>query len=286
MKKNIKNTIMKLIFVTFCLLIFTPASKAQDEKFKARISVDYISIMNDQSYLAINIKYKGPNGYEPAAELKLNIYEQLANDSLELKGETTTNSQGNAEFKVEIAENLKDSLIKFEYVVAIENDKAFEDANKTVKFSLATIIAEALVIDSVHYINAKLTDAKGDPIVGEDLKLQLKRLFAPLTIGESSYETDDEGNVLIEITDPMPGIEGVLTFEIILDSKNYGIVKKVLKAQIGTVIVDQSTFDKRTMWSPPNKTPLFLWIFPNLIILGIWFVIGVLLLNLIKIYKS
>ena len=286
MKKNIKNIVVKLIFVTFCFLIFMPISKAKDDKYKARISVDYISIMNDQSFLSINVKYKGANGYEPAVDLKLNIYEQLENDSLELKGETITNAQGNAEYKIEIAENLRDSLIKFEYLVVIENNEVFEDAVKSVKFSLSTIIAEALVIDSVNYINAKLTDAKGNPIEGEDLKLQLQRLFAPLTIGESSYETDDEGNVLIEIKDPMPGIEGVLTFVISLDSKKYGIVKKFLKAPIGTVIVDRSTFDQRTMWSPPNKTPIFLWIFPNLIILGIWFVIGLLVFNLIKIYKS
>ena len=172
MKKNIKNIVVKLIFVTFCFLIFMPISKAKDDKYKARISVDYISIMNDQSFLSINVKYKGANGYEPAVDLKLNIYEQLENDSLELKGETITNAQGNAEYKIEIAENLRDSLIKFEYLVVIENNEVFEDAVKSVKFSLSTIIAEALVIDSVNYINAKLTDAKGDPIEGEDLKLQ------------------------------------------------------------------------------------------------------------------
>lgn len=286
MRENIKNTVVKLIFVTFCLLIFIPVSKADDEKYKARLSVDYISIVNDHSFLSINVKFKGEDGYEPATDLKLNIYEQLENDSLAFKGETLTNEKGNAEFTVEIEDHLKDSLIKFEYVVFIENDEKFEDADKSVKFYLSTILAEAVVIDSVNYINATLTDAKGDPIEGEDLKLQLQRLFAPLTIGESSYETDDEGAVSIEITDPMPGIDGILTFQIILDSKKYGIVKNIFEAPIGKVIEDQSTYDKRTMWSPPNKTPLFLWIFPNLVILGIWFVIGLLVFNLIKIYKS
>jgi hypothetical protein len=286
MRENIKNSVVKLIFVTFCLLIFIPVSRADDEKYKARLSVDFISIVNDHSFLSINVKFKGEDGYEPATDLTLNIYQQLENDSIAYKGEALTNEKGNAEFRLEFEDNLKDSIIKFEYVVAIENDEKFEDATKSVKFYLSTITAEAVLIDSVNYINATLTDAKGDPIEGEDLKLQLQRLFAPLTIGESSYETDDEGAVSVEITDPMPGIDGILTFEIILDSKKYGIVKNIFEAPIGKVIVDQSTYDKRTMWSPPNKTPIFLWIFPNLVILGIWFVIGLLVFNLIKIYKS
>ena len=116
--------------------------------------------------------------------------------------------------------------------------------------------------------------------------MQLQRLFAPLTIGESSYETDDDGRVQIELTDTMPGIDGILTFQVTMDSRKYGIVKNIFEAPIGKVIVDQSTFNDRTMWSPPNKTPIFLLIFPNLIILGIWFVIGLLVFNLIKIYKS
>ena len=71
-----------------------------------------------------------------------------------------------------------------------------------------------------------------------------------------------------------------------MDSKKYGVVKYVFDAPIGTIIADESTFDQRTMWSPPSKTPLFLWIFPNIVIFGIWTVIVLLIMNLFKIYKS
>jgi hypothetical protein len=283
MKTKIKNSVVKVICLAFCMLIIIPFANAGDT-YKARLSVDYKSIMNDRSFLSVNVKYKGDDGYQPASDLNLRVYEQISEDSLAFKGECITNEEGNAEFDIQIADNLKDSLIKFEYVVKIENSDMFEDADKSVKFQLSTLIAEAVVVDSVNYISAHLYDANGDPIEGEDLKLVLKRLFAPLTLGEET--TDEDGNVMIALVDTMPGIDGNLNFEVILDAKKYGIVKNAFEAPIGKVIVDESTFNERTMWSPPNKTPIFLWIFPNLIILGIWIVIGLLVFNLIKIYKS
>jgi hypothetical protein len=285
MRARIINRLVKSVFWIACLLVFIPKAQA-DDQYKARLSVDYISITDDLNYLLINVKYKGEDGYQPGTDLSLNVYRQLEDDSLLFKGEAITNQEGNAEFEIIIEDLLKDSLLKFEYVVKIENNDKFLDADKSVKFMLSSIIAEAVVVDSVQYISATLTNAKGDPIEGEDLTLKLKRLFAPLTIGESSYETDGDGNVMIEISDPMPGVDGVLTFEVVMDSRKYGTVKNIFDAPIGKVIVDQSTFDKSTMWSPPNKTPIFLLIFPNILILGIWFVIGLLVFNLIKIYKS
>jgi hypothetical protein len=85
----------------------------------------------------------------------------------------------------------------------------------------------------------------------------------------------------------MPGVNGELTFEVVLnESETYGTVKALVTAPIGTPIVDQSTFDKRTLWSPPSKAPYCLLIFPNLIILGVWLPILLLIINLFRISKA
>lgn len=285
MRTDLKQRIAKFVLWTICMLFIASPLKAED-KYKARLSVDYVSVMNETPFISVNVKYKGEDGYAPATEQKLNVYQQINEDSLAFVGETATDHKGNAEFALNVSVNLTDSIDKFEYLIKIEDDPKFKDAKKSLKFSLSTLNAEAIVVDSVNYISATLTDAYGQAIEGEKLRLELKRLFAPLRIGDSSYETDDDGNVMIELTDTMPGVDGVLTFVVSMDTKKYGIVKNIFEAPIGKVIVDQSTFDDRTMWSPQNKTPIFLLIFPNLIILGIWFVIGLLVFNLIKIYKS
>jgi hypothetical protein len=75
--------------------------------------------------------------------------------------------------------------------------------------------------------------------------------------------------------------------EVVLnESDTYGTVKALVNAPVGTPIVDESTFDERKMWSPRSKTPIFLLIFPNLLIFGIWGLIIYLFVNLIKISKA
>ncbi|VAW18293.1 hypothetical protein MNBD_BACTEROID04-89, partial [hydrothermal vent metagenome] len=95
------------------------------------------------------------------------------------------------------------------------------------------------------------------------------------------------GAILVPVEEGIPGIDGNLTFEVVLnDSDDFGTVKAIVEAPIGVPIVDESTFDQRTMWSPRNKTPLFLLILPNLLIFSIWGLIIYLITNLFKITKS
>jgi len=119
------------------------------------------------------------------------------------------------------------------------------------------------------------------------LNVQVQRLFRPLRIGPEFNSTDESGTIIVPIEEGIPGVDGMLTFEVVLkDNDDYGTVKAQVTAALGTPVVDESTFDERTMWSPRNKTPLFLLIVPNLITLGIWGIIIYLILNLVKIKKS
>jgi len=284
MKANLISKYAVLIFLGSFLMIISTQVKGQEHK--AKLSVDYQKIMGEGSSLLINVKYKPEKKYEPASNLDLNIYQEVSEDSLVLKGKVTTNHNGSAEYTIVPSSFISDSLITYRYVIKIEDDKNFKDAKKAIKFIDVSLTAEAIVEDSVHYISAKLIDATGTAIEGAKLEVKVHRLFAPLTIGESSYKTDDNGNILVEVNDPLPGVDGILTFEVMSDSRSYGIAKIIFDAPIGKVVTDQSTFDKRTMWSPPRNTPYFLLIFPNLLILGIWGIILLLVSNLYRIYKS
>jgi len=84
----------------------------------------------------------------------------------------------------------------------------------------------------------------------------------------------------------MPGTDGKLNYEVILDDNDdYGTIKTIVKTNIGSVVKDLSTFDQRTMWSPPTKAPLFDLIVPNLIILFVWGFLFILMFNLYRISK-
>ena len=87
--------------------------------------------------------------------------------------------------------------------------------------------------------------------------------------------------------DDIPGVDGVLTLEVVLnDSDDYGTVKALITAPIGIPIVEESTYDQRTLWSPRDKTPISILVFANLLIFGIWGMLFYLMYNLFKISKS
>lgn len=277
-----------LILISLINIGTVVATLAQDNKFKARVSAKYTKIMNQESYISLSAKYKTDNGFEPATGLEFNVYKMAADDSMTFIGKTKTNDRGEARFILNPGDiETMDASTVFTYAAKIENNNKFEDSEATVVFSKANLSVEIQMIDSVNQIKATLTDAAGNPLPGQSLKVGLQRMYAPLQIGEESYETIEDGSILVPIEEPMPGRDGILTFEVVLEeSDTYGTIKALISVPIGIPIKDESTFDKRTMWSPPTKTPFYLLLFPNLIILGVWIPILILVINLFRISKA
>lgn len=279
---------MKMTLKMFALILTVTAAFGQTEKIRARVSVQYTRIMGIESFISISAKYKGEDGYEPATGVEFHIYHRLSEDSLVRLGSATTNENGKAKFILTEERDAGPSKEDdFTFVIKIEANQTFSDAENELTVSGANLSASMETVDSVNQISATLTDASGQPLQGQSLRLQLQRMYAPLLIGEESYETDENGTITVPLEATMPGLDGILTFEVVLnESDDYGTVKALISAPIGIPVSDQSTFDKRTMWSPPSKTPGYLLLFPNLIILGVWIPILVLIFNLYRISKA
>lgn len=286
MKTNIITNLAACLLCGFSFLLLSTEAKAQEDKVKPRLSVDYKKTMGKPGYLFINVKYKDDKTYLPATDLELKVYRMWTEDSLSLVGTATTNADGNAEYALlDLPTEATDTAMVYEYEVQVKKNEKFKKASKGVKFMDSFITAEAFVEDSVTYIKAQLLDASGSPITGEDLSLRVQRLFAPLKIGDSDYETDDDGMILVELEEAIPSKTGDLVFEVVFDKSKYGIVKVEFASDLGASSEDLSTYDQRTMWSPLGKTPIFLLVFANLIIFGIWIVIFILIRNLVKISR-
>jgi hypothetical protein len=195
------------------VFLISSAAEGQTKKYKARLSIDYNKVMDSNPFLSIAVKFKGENGYEPAKKLSLEVYQQVKEDSLVHIGEVVTNMKGDAFFNLKDHQQVAvDSLIENIYVVRLEKSEKFKDASKSVKYYDVNLIANSIEKDSVNHITAKLTDAMGNPIEGVKLKVMVQRLFAPLQVGESYYKTKDNGTILVPIEEPLPGINGDLTF--------------------------------------------------------------------------
>jgi hypothetical protein len=222
------------------------------------------------------------------SNIELVIYNLVGDEQVEL-GKTKTNMQGKSRFKLKDLSTIKpDSSNTYNIDISFAGNDKFSDASKSISFKNADIVAKLVSIDSVYYVTATLIDKSTDSLmVGESLKVQIQRLFKPLPIGEEFNETDEDGTILVSIPEGIPGVNGILAIEVVLsESEEFGTVKAIVNAPIGKPVVDESTFDQRTMWSPRSKTPLFLLIFPNLLTFAIWGIIIYLITNLFKINKS
>ena len=150
------------LFFVSCLLVSALSASSKDEKYRARISLERVKVMNDQSYINISVKYKGEDGFEPANDLTLSVYRRVNEDSLVSLGQVITNSDGMAKFLMEDVIKTFDTTGVYSYTVAIEDDERFRDADKTISFSEANLLIKIIMIDSVYDISATLTDEKGD----------------------------------------------------------------------------------------------------------------------------
>ncbi len=277
----------KIILTLLIFLLFTGASSfGQEDKKSVSLTVQHFKIMGDNSFLTVDAKSKGKNGFEPCKNVFFEIFKtDTTGIAADLKiGAVTTNKSGKGKFTIPPAFlGASES-----YKVKLENNKIYEDTEESVSVTNATISASIEKTDSTYTLKAQVLDAANHPIAEETLKVGLKRLFGNLAVGgEDSYTTDADGSIVVPIEKGYPGIDGKLNFQVSIDeSDTYGTIMTNVNAAFGKPIEERSSFNERTMWSPPTKTPLFLLIVPNVILIGIWSILVLLIFNLFKIYKS
>ena len=289
--KNLLNkqlsTLILMISILFALFLSNEIV-AQQKKERIRLNADYIKVTGKEHYLDIKASARIDRQTVPVSNIDLTVAMVLNDYEFEI-GKTKTNSQGTARFAIDDFSALKpDSTDVYNLIVIFDGNDTFKKASRDVSFRDATIVTELVERDSLNFISAKITDTALDSALAEtDLTVQVERLFRPWKIGEDYYTTDEDGNIEVEIPGGIPGVDGVLNLEVVLkESDDYGTVKTVLSAPVGEVIVDESTFDQRTMWSPRGKTPIVLLVVTYSFIIIVWGIFLYLAINLFRIVKS
>ncbi|WP_370477782.1 hypothetical protein [Tamlana flava] len=289
MKNRLKHPLVFFVFIGIFLATGQRAFYAQNtKKHTVRLKMDYTKIMDSVSYLYIKAFSRVDRENIDVPNIDLTVYNEIDNETIEL-GSVKTNVSGECKFVLKNFNTItSDSSSNFNLQVKFNGNELYKKASKSISFRDASIETNLITKDSVNYVRAILKDSETDSVLSDQLvQVQVQRLFKPLKIGKEFNMTDENGTILVPVDSDIPGINGQLIIEVILaDNDDYGTVKALVNAPIGTPIIEESTFDNRTMWSTRNKTPLFLLIFPNLLIFGIWGIIVYLLVNLFKISKS
>lgn len=286
--KHIDYLFLIFISAAFFSSAFNKIYSQDDEKHRIRLKADYFKEMDGDNYVQIGAISKIDKETISVGNIELSIENEYYDDIIEL-GSVKTNMNGESKFLIKEFDQLKaDSNNVYNLNIVFKGNDTFKRASKSISFKDAIIKANLITKDSINYVNSTLIDKATDSIIeGESLVVQVNRLFRPLIIGEPLNYTDETGSIMVPVEDGIPGVNGILTLEVVLkDNDDYGTVKKSFDAAIGVPIKDESTFDERTMWSPRNKTPLLLLIIPNLLTFSLWGIIIFLIFNLYKIYRS
>lgn len=287
-KANHKFSVLLLLIVAIFFSIVGNNLYAQQKKNKARINADFVNVLDGDKYLSIKASARINKKTVEISHIDLSIIQELNNEEIVL-GKTKTDASGKSKFKIENFNDLRpDSIGNYNLIVRFSGNDSFKKASRSISLKKANISTELLVKDSVNYIHAQLIDVFKDSIIADTpLDVRVDRLFKPLRIGDIPFNTDENGEIEVPIEDGIPGVNGNLKLEVVLsESDDYGTVIASVIAPIGSVIIDESTYDQRTMWSPRGKTPVFLLSVTYAFILIVWGLFIYLFINLVRIFKT
>ena len=269
------------------LLLWSPATHAQ-KKERLRLTASYSKIVDGPSFLDLRARARIDKTNINIANISLNAFYEVDGEEIEL-GELITDNEGKARYTLEGLDEIRpDSTGLYILGASFGGNDSLRRASRSVEFRDASITTRIKEIDSVAYISAILKDVKSDSVIADALiKVQVERLFKPLLISEDLLMTDEEGSILVEVPNDIPGMDGMLNLEVVIeDNDTYGTVKTVLEAPLGTPIVVDNTYNERTLWGTRGKTPLFILFFTGVLIIGSWGLIIYLIMNLYKIAKN
>jgi hypothetical protein len=185
-----------------------------------------------------------------------------------------------------------DSSLQFTFSATLAADANLEEAEKEIELHQARLILEPLTSDDgkqIHILAEKREKDGWVPAAGVEMKIFIKRQFGRLPVGEESYTSDDNGKVEMDFTVAnVPGdASGKITVgAFVEDNEDFGNLVVTKDVPWGApLVVKHDEFNDRTLWATRDKTPVWLLIFPNLIIVVVWGLIVYLLLQILRIRR-
>ncbi|MGB5244774.1 MAG: hypothetical protein WBN50_14235 [Lutimonas sp.] len=286
---SIKSHLVRKVLAIFICSFIVQFSFAQDvEKHKVRLNGQYVKIMDGEVFINVKATSRINKQNVGISGAHITISNEVGDDEISL-GHVMTDENGQGQLVLPGLTSLKmDSTATYTIRALYRGNDTLTKASARISVRDAKILASVVEKDSVNYLSARLIDTATDSLLADQpLFTQVDRLIRPLKFGKEFNNTDDEGSIMVEIPNDIPGIDGNLLLEVVLsESDEYGTVKARVNAPVGVPVIEDTTYGQRTMWSPKNKAPMYLLIIANFIIFGIWITILLIIRNLFKISKS
>jgi len=282
------------IAMVLCLIAFVVQAQDKPEKGTIKIDLAYHQLNNDLPIIKVSAKTKKEKKFQPVEGVVINLFFNTeTSQGFMGRVETSTNGAASLSLPVRFKEQF-DSLFNFKFIGTLIQNDSFEDQSTELEITKAKIELALEDIDSVHTIRAKVLAIQDTGWVAQpetEIKLVVRRLLSDLSATEEeTFTTDKNGEASAEFSLIIPGdAEGnIMIAAKIDDHEMYGSLVSSKSTKWGQPLTPDSfaeSFKKRTLWATRDKTPIWLLVFPNLIIVSVWGIIFFLIYQIYQIIK-
>jgi len=274
------------------LLLVTSIAIAQDEKKSIKLRVSYFQINDQTCEVGATARSKRGKKFEPVGNIEVEFFigEQTASNSL---GKAKTNRKGIAslELPATIVSRL-DSLSPFKLIAFVAESKEYTEQSTEAEITKARIDLTTSEEDSTRKVSAKLLalkEGKWKEVPETEVKIFVKRIFSDLSLSEHALTTNETGDVSADFNfkTAIPGDTkgNIIIGAKVEDNDNYATIVALKYVKWGTPQKEDKTFYERSLWAARDKTPVWLLVFPNLIIAAVWGLIVYLFYLIFRIRK-
>jgi hypothetical protein len=259
------------------MLVNAFTASAQEEKRSLKLDVSYMQIDNQLHGVVVTAKSKRGKKFEPVngTQVEFFLKEQTLDNSL---GKATTNRKGLASIEIPswIASKL-DSMSPFKLVAFVAESKEYTEQSSEIEITKARIDLTLTEIDSTRKISAKVLafrEGKWVPARATEIKIFVRRVLSDLSLSENALTTNEAGEATTDFNPKSP-IPGDSKGNIILgakvdDNENYGTVESLKVVPWGIQQKMDLSFFERSLWAARDKTPIWLLVFPSVVIVAVW----------------
>ncbi|MCO4291685.1 hypothetical protein NF867_02265 [Solitalea sp. MAHUQ-68] len=281
--------------IALVLGLTTIMANAQDKTQKGTIQIylAYSQLNNDLPVIKVSAKTKKEQKFEPVAGVDINLFFN-SETTAGFMGRVNTNNLGNGSLAMPIRfKSQFDTSASLKFIGTVTQNKQFKDQSTELEIAKAKIELTLDEVDSVRSIHAKVLalqpDGQWAPVPETEIKLVVRRLLSDLTATEEETYTTDSigGEVSADFNMSVPGDSkgNIVVGAKIDENELYGTLVAAKTVKWGTPLVPDHSFSERSLWATRDKTPLWLLIFPNIIIITVWGIIFYLIYQITKLIK-
>ncbi len=276
------------------LVVAFAGAKAQDSTtHELTLNLSYYMPNDKIPYLKVSAKEKVGRQFIPQQSIAASIYFGGESDA-NLLGKIITDKKGESKLYIPSSfKTLWDSSASLNFSVITEPTKIYGSTTTDLKISKAKIEIDTLTEEDVKKVNARVMHLEGSewqPAKDVELKIAVKRSLGNVPIGdEETYTTDSAGMATADFKrDSLPGDAkgNLVLIAWTEENETYGNITGEKIVNWGrSSIIDNTFFDKRTLWSTRFRSPFWLLGLAYGIIIGVWGTLIYLITRIIKMRK-